>query len=64
MQLIYDLGRAIINLIKIYDNYSKYYSIKDIWDIKELVFRDLYKKVGVREDDFYLAFSIILSGDA
>ena len=64
MQLIYDSGRAIINLIKIYNNRSKYYNIKDIWDIKKLVFRDLYKKVGVREDDFHLAFSAILSGDA
>ena len=64
VQSTYDSGRAIINLMKIYDDRSKYHGAKDVWDIKELVFRDLCRKAGVREDDFHLAFSAMLSGDA
>jgi hypothetical protein len=46
---IYDVGRAITTLIKIYDDKSKYYSAEDVLDTKVIIFYDLCLKAGVWE---------------
>lgn len=61
---IYDAGRAITNLMKIYDDKSKYHGSADILDTKIMVFYDLCSKVGVRDTDWGSAFSAMLAGDA
>lgn len=61
---MYDSGRAITTLMKIYDEKSKYHGSADILDVKVMVFYDLCSKAGVRDTDWGSAFSAMLAGDA
>jgi hypothetical protein len=60
---IHDSGRAIITLLKIYNDRSKYHGSIDILDTKVIVFYDLCAKAGVREAEFTSACSAMFTDD-
>ena len=59
-------SKLLADLMKIYNNDDKKYGGEeyDILDIKLQVFYDCCTKVGLPDDQFHLAFSIMLKGRA
>jgi hypothetical protein len=59
-----DSGRNILNLIKVYNDKSKYHGFADDLDTKIRVFYDLYWKSRIGADEYALVFSAILANEA